>query len=254
MNLCRSRVWEISRAGSLYIFQVSTISPWYFYISFFPNRKNWGFCQMQICARPACGILLVRGFGRYCKSQQPELDTSALYISLFPNRYKCDLCQMRIRARPGCGISIMRKDLEYIARINNHTLAPLNCVPLCLPTEISVIFVSRGTRGIFDSRRPVMTAEYQRSVEWELAIRGSDANRSTAEDQVDWGYIRGGWDNQLGSATKNRNQRNFLQTNTKYDSRIPGTVLGVDGSYLWGVEIKIETRGRILTEDDQVDW
>ena len=54
-----------------------------------------------------------------------------------------------------------------------------------------------------------MTAEYQRSRGWEREIRGSDANQSTAEDQGDWGYIRGGWENQLGIARKVLNQRNI---------------------------------------------
>ena len=109
------------------------------------------------------------------------------------------------------------------------------------------------TRGIFDSRRPVMTAEYQKSRGWERSIGGSDANLPTAEDQGDLGSIRGGWDNQLGSARKIRNQRNILQKKTRDDSRRPGTGLGVDGSYRWVVERKIETIGKTLTEEDQVD-
>ena len=110
------------------------------------------------------------------------------------------------------------------------------------------------TKGIFYSGRPVMTKEYQRLGGWERVIGGSNANQSTAEDQGDWGSIWGGSENQLGSARKIRNQRNIWHHNTRDDSRRPGTGLGVDRSCQWIVEIKIENRGSILTEEDQVDW
>ena len=106
-----------------------------------------------------------------------------------------------------------------------------------------------------------LTAEYQW---WQQNIRCHMGGRKRSgvamkmdqqqKNQSYWGSIRGGWDNKLVSERKIRNQRNIWQQKTREDSRIPGTWLGVDGSYRWGVERKIETRGKTLTSEDQVDW
>ena len=97
---------------------------------------------MRICARSGCNRLLVRGFSRYCKYQQPSLDTSEICTCLFPKGQKCGLFQKIICARPGCVISIARKDF-----LNNQTLIPLHSEPLYLPTDRGLLCARQEFTG-----------------------------------------------------------------------------------------------------------
>ena len=90
---------------------------------------------------------------------------------------------------------------------------------------------NRNQRKIFDSRRPGLL-------------------------RIDQGWMG----QSIGKCKENLKPEKYLtaedqgrQHKTRGDSIRPGTGLGVDGIYRWGMERKIETRGRILTEEDQVD-